>query len=211
MSTVIAPQDAAPYLAQRWNSMTKSRFDFAALQNGTVLCECPSLQAWQEGDKDRAIELMFEPEYLANVQEFFDNSLKKESEGVSLIRVHLFDEERYENDKGCHDYLDWLREHFRQLNLRWCAEKFHWLPKSVCDQAGLVLPKDDFALYDGDRLLTSQYDEIGTPLSRTFYELDEDFDAIAQARSLVAQLSELVAEGTYEVKAAEPPLPCPWR
>ena len=58
--------------------------------------------------------------------------------------------------------------------------------------------------------MTSQYDDRGTPLSRTFHTASDDPDEIAQVQNLVTQLAPLISDGTYRITADTTPRTLPW-
>jgi hypothetical protein len=141
---------------------------------------------------------------------FITVSRAKKAAGVDLIRIYLVDERRQQQDTSCRMYLSWLQEHFRQVNIPWGGEVVHWLPMSVCYRAGIIPPQDDVALYDNRVLLTSQYARSGQLKSRTFYEAGEDPDMLYWARSLMADVTKLVAGGAYLLGPAARASLCPW-
>lgn len=209
MSTRLMPEEAAPRVARLRAGLRSSWQDLAVQQDAIALADCPSLRAWREGHQAEGIRLMLQPDHLAGVRDFTVVSRRKRDAGVSLVRIHLVDEDRRRRDPVCRAYLGWLREHFRQINIPWGGETVHWLPVPVCEQAGIVLPRDDVTIFDNRTVLTSQY-ASGQLASRTFYDSGEDEATLDWARSLMAELTGLVRAGDYLLAPAGHVMPCPW-
>lgn len=209
MSIRLMPGEAAPRIDQLRAGLTRSWVDLAVQQDSTPLADCASLRAWQGGNEAESIRLMLGTDRLARVRDFTMVNRQKRNAGVSLLRIHLVDEDRQRRDPGCRWYLGWLREHFRQINIPWGGEIVHWLPVSACARAGITLPQDDVAIFDDQVVLTSQY-ASGQLASRTFHEGSADHATLDWARSLAARLAGLVVGGAYLLPPAEHVLPCPW-
>lgn len=209
MSICLPRAKAAPHIGELLAALKLSWTDLAVQQDATAQADCPSLRAWQQGDQAESIRLMLEPDHLMAMRDFIVVNRRNSAAGVRLTRIHLVDEDRRQRDPSCLSYLNWLREHFRQVNIPWIGETVHWLPVSECERAGIATPHDDMALYDDHVVVTSQY-EYGQLISRTFYAADEDPLMLGEARSLLSALCKLVAGGAYQLQPAEQPRPYPW-
>src|ERR1035441_9815204 len=184
MSTRLFPAEAVPRIDHLWSSLTISWLDLAVQQHSGLLAEDPGfpwLQAWRRGQRPFSVQLMLGQDYLSSIQNFITTCHEMQN-GVGLTRIHLVDEVQYTQDENCRDYLDWLREHFCQINIPWGGEQVHWLPVSECDRAGIPVPSFDMALFDGRSLLGSDYDESGKLVSRTVYSDEEDPGVLYEAR-----------------------------
>jgi hypothetical protein len=209
MSICLPRDEAAPRIARLQAGLTHSWTDLAVQQDATALADCPSLRAWQAGDERESVRLMLCPEHLATLRDFIVVNRRNTEAGVRLTRIHLVDEDRRQRDPGCRSYLDWLREHFRQVNIPWTGETVHWLPLSACARAGITPPRDDMALYDDRVVVTSRYESTQL-ISRTFHDAEEDHATLDHARRLLTALGGLVAGGTYLLPPAGHESPYPW-
>ncbi|MGH3169675.1 MAG: DUF6879 family protein, partial [Trebonia sp.] len=182
MSICLSPGEAAPRIGRLLAGLKRSWVDLAVQQDATALADCPSLRAWLDGDRTESTRLMLGPGHLAGTRDFTTASRRNADAGVSLVRIHLVDEERQRRDSRCRGYLGWLRELFRQINIPWGGETVHWLPVSACERAGIALPRDDVAIFDDRMVLTSRYD-AGQLISRTFHDSGEDQATLDWARA----------------------------
>jgi hypothetical protein len=212
VSCRMSPEEAMTYINRLRADLTESWLDLALQQDCAAMADCPSLRAWQEGREEESVRLLLDPGYLQNagMKEFVTVSRAKVAAGVKLMRILVVDERRRQEDPACRAYLDWLREFFRQVNIPWGGEVVHSVPMSECRRAGISLPQDDVAIFDGQVVMTSQYGPSGQLESRTFYRADSDPAMLSRACSLMARVSSLIEGGSYALRPSAPPSPYPW-
>jgi uncharacterized protein DUF6879 len=208
----ISPDEAIKHINRLRGDLSESWLDLALQQDCTAMADCPSLRAWQDGREEESVRLLLDPGYLesAGMKEFVTVSRARKAAGVKLMRILVVDEGRRQEDPACRAYLDWLREFFRQVNIPWGGEVVHSVPMSECIGAGLTLPQDDVAIFDGQVVMTSQYGPSGQLESRTFYRADSDPAMLSRASSLMARVSGLIEGGSYLLRPSAAPAPYPW-
>lgn len=142
-----------------WKELETEWFKVEVLQDYSGEDSGPSLKAWLEGDRERAIQLIREK---AKDSDWADVNKDKKFKST---RIHIIEQPYSE-------YLLWEIEHYKLVNIPLAREEIFLVRKeSVRD---LDLPDGDFMIFDDRRVVRNYYTPDGRMHKADFYDKTDD-------------------------------------
>ncbi len=174
-------RDAASELWERWFSELRySWIKVEVLQDYTGEEQSASLEAWLDGDEERALALLADEDTA-----WAQLTHAKADQNIQLIRFHIVDE-------PLTPYLKWEIEVYKRRNILLGGEKVFLINRK--DMPDIVLPSGDFMIFDEARAVINTYDDTGRMTHETFYEETDDIShllaplAVLEANAIAVEI-----------------------
>lgn len=157
-----------------WDSMKKEWFKIEVLQDYSGEDMGPSLEAWLQGHREKAIELIKSEPY----KDWIKHCQQTLKRGVKLTRAHIV-------QRPYSEYIEWELEHYKHVNISKCGENVFLV--NAEEVANLDIPSGDMMFFDDTKAVINQYYDNGKVISSTFYDESDDISRFISLREAIRQ------------------------